>query len=181
MQTSISPAINPQPDDVSTSVMSEQTVKRGDVVRLPGLKRSELEARFIRALQQWSIPLMRVALGVIFLWFGALKLFGISPVASLVQQTCGFVPFQLFFLMLSLWEIGIGCGLIFKRALRFTLALMLLHLAGTFFALLQAPSLFFSHNNPLYLTMQGEFVIKNLILITAALVIAGYEVQPRNG
>ena len=67
-----------------------------------------------------------------------------------------------------------------KRALRLTLVLMLLHLAGTFFALLQLPALFFSHNNPLYLTMQGEFVIKNIILMSAALVIAGYEVQPRN-
>jgi uncharacterized membrane protein YphA (DoxX/SURF4 family) len=181
MQTAIKPVINPKSDEVSTSALAEPTARRADVIPLPDLKRYGLEARLLRALHKWSIPSMRVVLGVVFLWFGALKLFGISPVASLVQQTCGFVPFQPFFLLLALWEIGIGCGLILKRALRFTLALMVLHLAGTFFALLQVPSLFFSHNNPLYLTMQGEFVIKNLILVTAALVVAGYEVRPRNG
>jgi uncharacterized membrane protein YkgB len=122
---------------------------------------------------------LRLALGVIFIWFGALKLLGVSPVLSLVQKTYTFLPLHAFFLLLSIWEIGIGCGLIFRRALRCTLLLLCMHLMGTFIALLQAPPLFFFNNNPLLLTSEGEFVIKNLVLVAAALVIGGYEVRPR--
>ena len=73
----------------------------------------------------------------------------------------------------------IGCGLICKRALRCTLALLLLHMTGTLIALGQAPSLFFLKSNPLLLTMEGEFVVKNVALIAAGLVIGGYEVKSR--
>jgi hypothetical protein len=47
----------------------------------------------------------------------------------------------------------IGCGLICKRALRCTLALLLLHMTGTSIALGQAPSLFFLNSKPLMLTI----------------------------
>jgi putative oxidoreductase len=144
------------------------------------LRLSDLDDLFRNLLRRWSIPALRVMLGVVFLWFGTLKLFGISPVQSLVQQVYPFLPLHLFFLLLSFWEIAIGCGLILKRALRLTLVLLCLHLAGTFIALLQAPSLFFFYNNPLCLTTDGEFVIKNLVLVAAGLVVGGFEVKPRS-
>lgn len=148
-------------------------------IALLRLRLSDLDDLCVALLRTWSIPTLRLALGVIFLWFGVLKLLGISPVLSLVQQTYTFLPLHTFFLLLSIWEIGIGCGLIFKRALRFTLVLLCMHLMGTFIALLQAPSLFFLHNNPLWLTTEGEFVMKNLVLVGAGLVIGGHEVRPR--
>ena len=140
---------------------------------------SDLDARCASLLHKWSIPILRLALGVIFLWFGALKLLGVSPVLSLVQQAYSFVPVHPFFLVLGFWEMGIGCGLIFNRALRLTLVFLCIHLLGTFLALLQAPSLFFLHDNPLWLTTEGEFVVKNLVLVAAGLVIGGHEVRPR--
>src|SRR5438046_1333983 len=69
---------------------------------------SDFDDFLITLLQTWSIPALRLALGVIFLWFGALKLLGISPVLSLVQQTYSFIPVRPFFLVLGFWEIGIG-------------------------------------------------------------------------
>jgi uncharacterized membrane protein YkgB len=72
----------------------------------------------------------------------------------------------------------IGIGIILKRALRCVLVLLGLHLVGTFVALWLNPQNFFVQGFPLCLTVDGEFVMKNLVLISAALVIAGYEVKP---
>lgn len=148
------------------------------IAAAPRVSASAFDDFLITLLRVWSIPALRLALGVIFLWFGALKLLGVSPVLSLVQQTYSFVPVRPFILVLGFWEMGIGCGLIFNRALRFTLILLCIHLLGTFVALLQAPSLFFVHDNPLWLTTEGEFVVKNLVLVAAGLVIGGHQVKP---
>jgi len=132
----------------------------------------------LNILRRWSITALRLALGSVFLWFGALKIFGSSPVASLIRETYSFMPVNMFVLVLGLCETVIGIGLIFKRALRCVLILLGIHLMGTFSAIWFNPPIFFVRGNPFCLTTEGEFVIKNLVLITAALVIAGYEVKP---
>ena len=129
-------------------------------------------------LRRWSIPALRVALGIVFLWFGALKIFGSSPVILLIQRTFTFLPLHVFVPLLGAWEILIGIGIILKRALRCVLVLLGIHLVGTFVALCLNPQDFFVQGVPFFLTAEGEFVMKNLVLITAALVIAGYEVKP---
>jgi uncharacterized membrane protein YkgB len=129
-------------------------------------------------LQRWSIPVLRVALGLVFIWFGALKALGVSPVTTLIQETYSFLPIHPFLLILSAWEMLVGIGIILKRALRCVLILLGIHLAGTFVALWFNPPHFFVQGFPLFLTAEGEFVMKNLVLVASALVIAGYEVQP---
>lgn len=136
---------------------------------------------FLGRLHLWSIPALRLALGLIFLWFGALKLLGASPVMNILEQTYWFLPVRTFTVVIGVWEVLIGLGLTFKLALRCTLLLLCLHLAGTFFALLLAPVIFFQNGNLLRLTVEGEFVVKNMVLITAALVIGGHEVKPLRG
>ncbi|HJP91145.1 MAG TPA: hypothetical protein VJ875_04265 [Pyrinomonadaceae bacterium] len=132
----------------------------------------------LNMLRRWSITALRLALGAVFLWFGALKIFGSSPVAALIRETYSFMPINVFVLVLGVWEMAIGIGIILKRALRCVLILMGLHLIGTFTAILFNPSVFFVRGVPFCLTTDGEFVMKNLVLIAAALVIAGYEVKP---
>jgi uncharacterized membrane protein YkgB len=129
-------------------------------------------------LHRRSVPALRLALGLTFLWFGALKLLGASPVIEILKHSYSFIPVQPFAVALGMWEVLVGVGLIAKRALRCTLGLLCMHLTGTFIALWLAPALFFHHGNPLWLTVEGEFVIKNIVLIAAALVIGGYEVEP---
>jgi len=73
---------------------------------------------------------------------------------------------------------AIGIGIILKRALRCVLILLAIHLTGTFTAIWFNPAVFFVRGIPFCLTTDGEFVIKNLVLITAALVVAGHEVKP---
>lgn len=114
---------------------------------------------------------LRVALGVTFIWFGALKVVGLSPVADLVAQTVYWLPPAFFISFLGWWEVVVGIGLLFGVALRLVLLLFWLQMAGTFFVLVLRPELAFQSGNPLLLTVIGEFVIKNLVLIAAGLVI----------
>ena len=138
----------------------------------------QLDQLLLDTLRRWSITALRLALGSVFLWFGALKVFGSSPVASLIQETYTFMPISIFLLILGVWEMVIGIGIILKRALRFVLILLGIHLIGTFTAIGFNPGIFFVQGVPFCLTVDGEFVIKNVVLMTAALVIAGYEVKP---
>ncbi len=151
------------------------------IVSPPELIVSEWHDYFLGLLQRWSIPMLRFALGLIFFWFGALKLFGTSPVMNILEHTYWFLPVRTFTLVIGVWEMLIGIGLTSKRALRCVLILLCLHLTGTFLALLLAPMLFFQNGNLLRLTVEGEFVVKNMVLIAAALVIGGHEVKPLRG
>jgi putative oxidoreductase len=151
------------------------------IVPPPDLVVAEWHDYFLGLLHRWSIPLLRLVLGLIFLWFGALKLFGASPVMNILAHTYWFLPVKTFAVAIGVWEVLIGTGLTFRRALRCTLVLLCLHLAGTFFALLLAPVLFFQDGNVLRLTVEGEFVVKNMVLVAAALVIGGHEVRPLRG
>lgn len=135
---------------------------------------------FITEMHHWGIPLLRVALGIVFLWFGALKIFGLTPVRDLIEQTYWFIPYDPFILFLGVWEIIIGIGLLAKLWLRGTLFLLWLQMAGTLFAAVLAPHMFFIGNNLFMLTVEGEFIVKNIVLIAASLVIGGYEVHKKH-
>ena len=133
--------------------------------------RQRLDATMVRFMAAWGIRLLRVCLGGVFIWFGALKVFGYSPVASLVAAAVPWFAPETFVPLLGAWEILVGAGLLFRVALRFTLFLFWLQMAGTFLVLVLRPDLAFQHGNPLLLTTEGEFVIKNLVLISAGLVV----------
>lgn len=136
-----------------------------------------LDKYLISEMHEWGIPVLRVSLGIVFLWFGALKLAGVSPVADLIHATYSFFPTDAFMLLLGIWEALIGLGLIFKIALRTTLFLLWLQMAGTFLAFALNPWIFFQHGNLFLLTADGEFVVKNFVLIAAGLVVGGYSVK----
>jgi len=125
-----------------------------------------------------GITILRVCLGIVFLWFGLLKVFGVTPVGNIIELTYSFFPQQEFLLVLGIWEVLIGVGLIWKIAMRATLALLWLQMAGTLFSLVLYPPLFFQHGNLFLLTTEGEFVVKNLVLIAAGLVVGGHTVRP---
>jgi uncharacterized membrane protein YkgB len=133
------------------------------------------------AFQRWSVPALRVAMGLVFLWFGALKVFGVSPVTPMLKATYSFMALPAFTVMLGAWEILIGIGLVFKLALRHALLLLCLHLTGTLTAAWLAPSYFFVDGNPLVLTVSGEFVAKNLVFLMAGFVVAGHECLLKKG
>src|SRR5437899_1402756 len=114
----------------------------------------------IKFMQVHGVTLLRIALGIVFLWFGALKLAGVTPVAELIAKTYSFLPAQQFVMVLGVWEVVIGVGLLLNKAMKFIIPLLWLQMAGTFFAPVLAPDIFFMHGNLFLLTTQGEFVVK---------------------
>lgn len=142
--------------------------------RLPPRLRRPIEAldrRVARFMERYSVTVLRIALGVVFVWFGALKVIDRSPVKDLVGDTVYWVDRDWFVPVLGAWEIVVGLGLIFPVALRLTLLLFWVQMAGTFLSLVILPGRSFQDGNPLLPSTTGEFVLKNLVLIAAGLVV----------
>ena len=120
--------------------------------------------------------LMRVALGVVFIWFGALKVANVTPVAKLVADTLAWVPVSSAVLLpaLGAFEIALGATIIVGWQLRLALAVLIAHLSGTFLVLVVLPQVAFERGNPLLLTTIGEFVVKNVVFIAAALLLTAW-------
>ena len=125
----------------------------------------------IRFLRRWSLAALRVSVAVVFIWFGALKVFGVTPVTDLVASTVYWVDPDWFVPLLGVFEILVGVGLLIRRAIRLTLAMFALQMAGTFLVLVVQPDVAFQNGNPLLLTVEGEFVVKNLVLLSAGMVV----------
>lgn len=133
----------------------------------------------VRALQRFSVPLLRIALGVVFVWFGALKVANVTPVGDLVAGTVPWVDPDLFVPALGGFEVVLGLLLMSGRLVGWTCAAMIAHLAGTFLVYVMQPDVAFQNGNPLLMTTEGEFVAKNVVLITAGLVVAAWSGRRR--
>lgn len=133
----------------------------------------EFDDRLIGFVQRNSVLWLRIALALVFAWFGALKVFDVSPVADLVARTLPFLPPEFAVRAVGSVEILIAMGLLTGWAIRVTMLLFFAQMAGTLLVLVLEPGLSFQHGNPLLLTTMGEFVVKNFVLITAGLVVAG--------
>jgi uncharacterized membrane protein YkgB len=144
--------------------------------------RRRLEAldRTIRDLLGRASPmLLRISLGVVFVWFGALKVAGVSAVGGLVAATVPFLDSAWFVPALGVVEIVIGVAFATGRLLRVVLPVFAAHMAGTFLVLITLPNVAFQGASPPVLTAVGEFVVKNLVLLSAGLVVASGVKPPR--
>jgi putative oxidoreductase len=126
-----------------------------------------------RVAANYGMTVLRCVLALVYVWFGVLKVAGKSDVFGLVQATIPFFDAHWFVPTLGCVEILLGVGLFVGRARRLVLCGIVGHLVGTFLTFLDAPSWMMHNSNPLLLNMNGEFVLKNLVLITAALVLLG--------
>lgn len=140
----------------------------------PGL--AALDMRITRAMARHGLPLLRVSLGVVFLWFGALKLFpGLSPAQVLATKTItvltfGIVPPEVSLPVLAVWECVIGLGLLAGVRLREVLLLLFLQMAGTLTPVFLFPEEVFSRV-PYAPTLEGQYIIKNVVLVAAGIVV----------
>jgi len=122
-------------------------------------------------MRPYTLPALRVLLGVLFIWFGALKVSGTSPVEAMVSGTLPWLNPEVAVVGLGSIEILLGVGLATGVLLRVVLPVLAAHLMGTFLTFVMLPGLMVNGHNPLLLTEPGEFVVKNLVLISAALVL----------
>ncbi len=113
---------------------------------------------------------MRISLGLIFFWFGALKLSGNNPVYDLVYASFPILADGIGNYALSVLEIVIGIGLLCNIMPRLVHTVLLFHLAGTFATFITAPEMMFEPYFPI-LTLAGEFVVKNLALALGGIIV----------
>lgn len=135
-----------------------------------------VDARITSWMARHGLPLLRISLGIVFLWFGALKFFpGLSPAQDLAARTIealsfGTVHANVSVPLLAAWECMIGLGLLFGIFMRATLLLLAVQMAGTLTPLVLFPSEVFTRI-PYAPTLEGQYIIKNAVLISAAIVL----------
>src|SRR5262245_3454451 len=136
------------------------------------------DTRLTRWAARRAITLLRVSIAVIFLWFGVLKFFpGLSPAQDLAARTIGTLSFGLVPPSVSVpglatLETAIGLGLLTGRFLRVTLLMLLLQMAGTVTPLVLFPRETFTVF-PIAPTLEGQYIIKNIVFVSAAILIGG--------
>lgn len=135
-----------------------------------------LDKNLTAHMARHGITLLRLSVGIIFLWFGFLKFFpGLSPAEDLAARTIqvlsfGWVPPPMALTLLAVWECAVGLGLILGVYLRATLLLLWLQMAGTITPLFIFPQEVFSQL-PYAPTLEGQYIIKNLVLVSAGIVV----------
>jgi uncharacterized membrane protein YkgB len=136
-------------------------------------KLNEIDIKITSWMRKEGVFFLRLSLGIVFIWFGILKPFGLSPAQTLVENTvywfspAWFVPF------LGIWEVAIGICLLVKPLIRIGIFLMMLQMAGTFLPLILLPEIVYV-KFPYALTLEGQYIVKNIVLISAALVIGSH-------
>ena len=131
----------------------------------------ELDIFITKFMSKWGITFLRYSLGLIYIWFGILKPFGLSPAQELVENTVyWFDNPKTFVPILGWWEVIIGLTMCIKPLIRVSIFLLFIQMPGTFLPLILLPEVCFN-NFPFGLTLEGQYIIKNLIIISAALVV----------
>lgn len=116
-------------------------------------------------------PFLRLAIGIVFIWFGALKTVGeLSPAYDLVAATVYWLTPEIIVPLLGLWEVAIGIAFLFAPLTRVAILLLALQMPGTFLPLVLLPEVCFTIF-PFGLTLEGQYIVKNLVIIGSALVI----------
>jgi putative oxidoreductase len=141
-----------------------------------------LEASLKALLERWSVPALRIALGAVFVAFGVVKFFpGVSPVESLVEATWGVLTFgivggQLALVLTAIIETVAGLALISGVFARFGLVMLAVAFVGIFSPLVFFPGELFTAAGP---TLLGQYVLKNVVLVAATLVVASRVLRGR--
>ncbi len=161
------------------SIMSTAEMQRvsGEFqsVQAPASLRGKLEqadALIVRLLARHSITLLRVSIGLVYVWFGALKFVpGLSPIEGFIREALPFLPGDLFIPFLAGWEVLIGLLFISGKFTRLTIFLMLAQMGGAMSPLVLATDKVFN-TFPYGWNLVGQYIFKDIILISAALVVA---------
>lgn len=146
---------------------------------------TQLDHRIAGFMRHYGHTALRFTLAVIFIWFGILKPFGVSPAEDLVLQTVDWMPLlspSAWLAIIGWWEVAIGVLFLFRPTLRFAIALLALQMVGTFMPLVILPEVAFQPGRvPYGLTLEGQYIIKNILIISAAMVIGGTVNRGRPG
>ncbi len=123
-----------------------------------------------------DVRLLAVSIGLVYLWFGLLKFFpGLSPAEDLAintidKLTLGFIPQNLTYSMLAIWESALGIALIMGFKPKIASIIGLIHMVGTFTPLFLFPDLSFA-SAPFQWTLVSQYIFKNIVFIVAFIIV----------
>ena len=124
-------------------------------------------------MKTYGVLFLRYSIGLIFIWFGLLKPLEMSPAQELVTNTVYWFDDKIAFVkFLGWWEVAIGLTMCFKPLIRISIFLLFIQMPGTFLPLILLPEVCFT-DFPFGLTLEGQYIFKNLLIISSALVIGG--------
>lgn len=127
-------------------------------------------------MSRYGLLMLRLSVGIVFFWFGILKFIpGLSPAQDLAIRTIdllsfGLVPGNISIHVLAAWEVIIGIGLLSGVYMRTTLLLLFVQMLGTMTPIFLFPAEVFTEI-PYAPTLEGQYIIKNLVIISAGIVL----------
>lgn len=124
-----------------------------------------------------TMPALRISIAVVFIWFGWLKVVGISPATPLVDALhnatiVSFMDFNTFMILFGLFEVLIGILFLFEKFSKIAIGLLAIHMVTTIMPLFIIPEATWS--SFMVPTLEGQYIIKNIVIIAAAIAIAGH-------
>ncbi len=129
-----------------------------------------------------AVRLLRGALFVVYFWFGALKLLGLSPATQLVHDlfdvTVPLIPFGTFFVLFSAFEVALGIAWLFPKMTRLAFWATLLHLFSTALPLVMLPGQVWT--GFLVPTLEGQYIVKNVLILAAAYALYAHRARGRS-
>lgn len=146
---------------------------------ITNIKLKRIENNFLNWSAENGITLMRISIGIVFFWFGFQKFFpGISSAEDIATRTIETMTFGLIapglsMFLLALWECLIGLGFLSGKFMRATIILLFFQMTGTVTPLFFFPAETF-FLPPFIPTLEGQYIIKNIVIISAAIVIGAY-------
>lgn len=173
------PEITPTTAEVTSTPAAEASASRVPTSEQDATKFTffaDVADIVLAILKPISVPLLRIAIGVVYIWFGILKLIGLSPIDGLVASMVPFLPADVAVVGLGAVEVVLGGLLIAGIAVPWIAAAQVLHLLSTFAVFVFQPAVVHT-GNPFAVTLEGEFIAKNLVLIAALFVVASHTKQ----
>ncbi len=160
MSTNLTPPTDSEP----VSVVGPTLTARGALI----------EERLLTVLRRFAPLALRVTLAVTFIWFGALKIAGVPTLpAGLIAAIMPFIEPTMSVPVIGGVEVVLGLWLLTGWRQPLVLAAVMAHLTGTLLVLIIRPDVAFQGGHPLLLSVEGEYVIKNVVLLASVAVLAG--------
>lgn len=116
---------------------------------------------------KFAFTFLRISLGIIFVWFGILKVFNSSPVTPLINAVSP-ISFPLEIPLIGIFEVLLGASFLSNKFTKISSIVMCIYLLGV--SVLVFTGKGFAPWFPL-LTIEGEFALKNLVLIAGGLIL----------
>lgn len=133
-----------------------------------------LDLKLIAYFKRLYIPVARVAIFLVYFWFGILKVFNLSPASplarALIDRTIGGQYFDLLFVVLAIYECIIGILFLFPKCTRIVIPLLFIHMIIVCSPLILVPDI--AWTAPFVPTLEGQYIIKNAVIIAVAIGIA---------